>query len=126
LWKGTVTLTVGELKFRANNAWAINWGGGGFPSDTAVLNSPDNIAVPTAGDYLVSFNTNTLIYTFLAIGNYTSVGIIGDATPGGWDNDTDMTQDPDDRSIWKIRIILTDGLVKFRADNDWGCQLGRP
>ncbi|HRD82619.1 MAG TPA: SusF/SusE family outer membrane protein, partial [Saprospiraceae bacterium] len=63
LWKGTVTLTEGELKFRANNAWAINWGGGEFPSDTATVNG-DNIAVPTAGDYLVSFNTRTLIYTF--------------------------------------------------------------
>lgn len=123
LWKGTVTLTVGELKFRANNAWAINWGGGEFPSDTATVNG-DNIAVPTAGDYLVSFNTRTLIYTFLLIGNYTSVGIIGDATPGGWDNDTDMTQDPDDRSIWKLRIILTAGEAKFRADNDWAVNWG--
>lgn len=123
LWKGTVTLTEGELKFRANNAWAINWGGGEFPSDTATVNG-DNIAVPTAGDYLVSFNTRTLIYTFLLIGNYTSVGIIGDATPGGWDTDTDMTQDPDDRSIWKLRIILTAGEAKFRADNDWAVNWG--
>lgn len=127
LWKGTVTLTEGAFKFRANNAWTINWGGGEFPTDTATVNGSDIIVPSTAaGDYLVSFNTRTLIYTFLAIGNYTSVGIIGDATPGGWENDTDMTQDPDDRSIWKIRIILTNGLVKFRADNSWTVNWGGP
>ena len=27
LWKGTFNLKPGEFKFRANNAWVINWGG---------------------------------------------------------------------------------------------------
>jgi len=123
LWKGTVTLTEGELKFRANNAWAINWGGTAFPTGTAVPNG-DNIAVPTAGDYIVSFNTRTLAYNFLLIGNYTTVGIIGDATPGGWDNDTPMAQDANDRSIWTLRVVLFNGEAKFRADNDWAVNWG--
>lgn len=122
LWQATLTLTDGVAKFRANDAWAINWGGSDFPNGTGVLNGPD---IPvTAGEYLISFNTNTLEYKFLLIGNYTSVGIIGDATPGGWDNDTDMEQDPNDKSLWKLRIILTEGEAKFRADNDWAVNWG--
>ena len=123
LWRGNVALTEGELKFRANDAWAINWGGSSFPEGTAVLNG-DNIAVNAAGNYLVSFNTSTLEYRFLLIGNYNSVGIIGDATPGGWDNDTDMTQDPNDESVWKLRVTLTNGEAKFRADDDWTVNWG--
>ena len=125
LWKGTVTLSEGELKFRANNAWAISWGGDEFPSDTASLTG-GNIAIlaDEAGDYLVSFNTKSLIYTFLKIGNYETVGIIGDATPGGWDNETKMTQDADDKSIWRLRVDLVDGEAKFRANNDWAVNWG--
>ena len=123
LWRGTVALTEGELKFRANNAWSINWGGSSFPEGTAVLNG-DNIAVNAAGNYLVSFNTSTLEYRFLPIGNYNTVGIIGDATPGGWDNDTDMIQDPNDQSVWKLRVTLNNGEAKFRADNDWTVNWG--
>lgn len=123
LWKGTVTLSEGEVKFRANDSWSINWGGTDFPTGTGVPNGP-NIAVPAAGDYIISFNTSTLAYNFLLIGNYTTVGIIGDATPGGWDNDTPMTQDANDRSIWKLRVVLTNGEAKFRADNDWAVNWG--
>lgn len=122
LWKGTFDLLDGEAKFRANDAWAINWGDSIFPISIATLNGP-NIPV-TAGRYLVSFDVKTAEYKFLLIGNYTSIGIIGNATPGGWDNDTDMTQDPNNESIWKARLLLTDGEAKFRADNDWAVNWG--
>lgn len=125
-WKGVVTLVEGELKFRANNAWTINWGGTDFPIGVGVLNSSNNIPVSAdqAGDYQVSFNTKTLEYRFLLIGNYQSIGIIGDATPGGWDNETKMIQDPNDKSIWKLRVDLVAGEAKFRADNDWAVNWG--
>ena len=122
-WRGTVTLMEGELKFRANNDWAVNWGGNDFPNGTAELGG-DNIPVDVAGDYLVSFNTRTLEYTFLIIGDYETIGIIGDATPGGWDADTAMEQDPNDKSIWRLRVELVEGEAKFRADNDWTVNWG--
>lgn len=120
--KNGVQLINGEAKFRANDAWSLNWGGTGFPTDTAELNGP-NIPVDS-GEYLVTFNTQTLVYDFLPIVTYNTVGIIGSATPGGWDNDTDMVQDPNDKSLWSLRIILTDGECKFRADNDWAVNWG--
>lgn len=120
VWKGTVNIKEGEFKFRADSAWTIAWGGGMFPSDTASLTG-GNIAVTAdqAGDYLVTFNTKSLIYNFLKIEDFESIGIIGDATPGGWDNETKMIQDANDKSIWRLRVDLVAGEAKFRANNDW-------
>lgn len=61
-------------------------------------------------------------------GNFCSVGIIGSATPGGWDTDTDMRLlDPTgvDRSTWTVTIYLTGGgAVKFRAMDSWDTNWG--
>jgi len=122
LWKGNVSLTDGTLKFRANDAWTLNWGGTDFPMGVAVPGG-DNIPVDS-GDYQVTFNTATLEYNFLPIIPFTTIGIIGDATPGGWDADTDMEQDPTNPAIWRKRLILTDGEAKFRAENDWTFNWG--
>lgn len=86
---------------------------------------------PFSGDpgiYKVTFNDETLEYTmeFLGTGggggDYESIGIIGDATPGGWDADTDMTDNGD--GTYSILVGLLDGFVKFRADNDWTVNWG--
>ncbi len=122
LWRGVVVLIDGEVKFRANNSWDVNWGGSEFPSGTGVPGG-DNIAA-TAGEYIVTFNTATLAYTFLEVVDYGTVGLIGSATPGGWDTDTPMNKDAADKTIWKIRVKMVDGEAKFRADNDWAVNWG--
>ena len=48
-WEATVTLTAGEIKFVANKAWDINWGG----ALSVLTENGDNIAVE-AGTYKVS------------------------------------------------------------------------
>jgi hypothetical protein len=108
-----ITLTDGEAKFRANDDWAVNWGGSDWPSGVATQDGP-NIPV-TAGTYRVTFNPGTGEYSFEP--GIESMGIIGDATPGGWDTDTDMRDMGDGN--YQIVIGLSDGLVKFRANNDW-------
>ena len=123
LWKANVTLTDGEFKFRANHDWATAWGGTDFPIGIGATDVADNIPA-TAGDYQVTFNTATGAYEFLIIEAYTTIGIIGDATPGGWDSDTDMIQNAVDSAVWEVRLILTDGEAKFRADNDWAANWG--
>ena len=60
----SVALTVGDAKFRVNNAWGVNWGEGTFPLGTAVQNSPGNIIVTTAGTYNVTFDRTTGAYNF--------------------------------------------------------------
>jgi hypothetical protein len=60
-----IVLNNGELKFRANQAWALNWGGTTFPAGTAAPNSVDETPVQVvAGTYNISFNRLTLAYNF--------------------------------------------------------------
>lgn len=121
-WSLTLSLTDGEVKFRAEDDWAVSWGSTDFPTGTAVLGG-DNIPV-TAGDYLVNFNSETGEYSFTAIVEYATVGIIGDATPGGWAADTDFEKDANDVHLWTSRLELLDGEAKFRADDDWAVNWG--
>ena len=122
VWEGSFSLIDGGAKFRANDEWVIEWGGDDFPSGIGT-GGAGNIPV-VAGDYKVSLNTETGAYNFLEIVEYATIGIIGDATPGGWDDDTDMEKSVDDGAMWELRAILTDGELKFRADNDWAVNWG--
>lgn len=122
IWTITLTLLEGEVKFRAEDAWDVNWGGTDFPTGVATMGG-DNIPV-TAGDYFITFNSETGDYDFKPIVEYATVGIIGDATPGGWDADTDMEKDAEDVHLWTTRIILLDGEAKFRAEDDWAVNWG--
>jgi hypothetical protein len=125
LWTGTVTLTDGEAKFRAENAWTNNWGGSTSRSGVAV---PDGANIPvTAGTYAVRFNDATGEYSFNATGSsaaYPKLGIIGSATEGGWDADTDLIRNPSNPFLWSAMVELVDGEAKFRADDAWTSNWG--
>ena len=55
----------------------------------------------------------------------TSFGIIGDATPGGWDAETPMTMVAGSNgSQWECDVTLGAGEFKFRANNGWDVNLG--
>ncbi len=54
IWKATLNLTAGELKFRANDAWDLNFGRG-TGNNTLSLGGP-NIPVGAAGRYDVILN----------------------------------------------------------------------
>ncbi|WP_299777862.1 SusE domain-containing protein [uncultured Formosa sp.] len=120
-WRAVVTLTSGEMKFRKNNDWSFNYGDTG--ADGSLDDGGDNIAV-TAGNYLVTLNLNDLTYSLESIGNLW--GLVGDATPNGWDGpDTVMNMDYTTDGVWYLNnVTLTDGEMKFRANNDWGINYG--
>jgi hypothetical protein len=125
VWTGTFTFTDGEAKFRANDAWNNNWGGTGYPSGTGVQDGP-NIPV-VAGTYFVRLNDATGEYMIIATNRsqpYAQLGVIGSATPGGWDNDTDMTQNPANPFLWSKIMTLTQAEAKFRADDAWTVNWG--
>ena len=60
-----VTYEETTLKFAADNDWAVNWGGSGFPHGQGVQDGPD-IAVP-AGTYHVYFNDILGTYYFVPV-----------------------------------------------------------
>ncbi len=128
----TIDLTNNKVKFRLNDMWNVqdsagneistNWGGEMFPMDTATLNGPD-IGIPKAGTYFVTFDTSSLIYNFKEIIAFDSVMIIGDATAGGWEMGTLMTQDASNPDIWKLSTSLIEGGAQFTANGGsliWG------
>ena len=61
IWEATLALTAGEMKFRANDAWDINYGGSG---GNAVAGG-DNIQISAAGIYNVTLDTNNMKYTLV-------------------------------------------------------------
>ncbi|WP_432708600.1 SusE domain-containing protein [Pedobacter sp.] len=62
-WTITTPLNAGELKFRKNGAWDVNYGGSGGNADLGGA----NIKVPAAGTYTITLNTKTLKYTLVKI-----------------------------------------------------------
>lgn len=120
VWMLNASFTEGDASFVGNGT--IMWADALWPSGVATENGP---VIPVeAGDYQVTFNTETGEYSFLEIVEYSTVGIIGDATPGGWADDTDMEKDPNNGALWTLRVILGDGEAKFRAEDDWAVNWG--
>ena len=88
LWHLTIDLIDGEAKFRANGNWDVNWGATDFPTGIGTQGGP-NIPV-FAGTYDITFNSETGEYNFMV---QSVIGLIGDATPNGWDSDINMFED---------------------------------
>lgn len=92
-------------------------------------NEPDVITVATAGYYTFTVNLSDNSFSLVPFEGPTNVtfetvGIIGDATPNGWDNSTAMTGFAFDPHIWRISATLTQGEMKFRANNSWDVNWG--
>ncbi len=133
VYTGTVNLTVGSIKFRHTGDWGINWGGSG--GNDAPVNFPSswgkgdggNIKINTAGSYFVWINIATGEYAFGPANRgtpYADIGVIGDSTPNGWGNDTDLIKNPANPFKWSKKLTLVAGQAKFRANNDWGVNWG--
>ncbi|MCV6630943.1 MAG: SusF/SusE family outer membrane protein [Flavobacteriaceae bacterium] len=118
-WRSLVVLADGEIKFRKNNDWGVNFGDTG--ADGTLEAGGDNIAV-AAGRYLVTLNLNQNTYTIESTEFW---GLVGSATPNGWDGpDLPMQPDYANPGQWIVTATLVDGEMKFRANNDWGINFG--
>lgn len=112
--------------------WQPQWGddGGALASSTDLGGDPAALTVTGDGYYTVDIDIAARSYSITpydASGatTYTTIGIIGDATPGSWDSDTEMTQSAFDSHIWYLNNVnLQNGFLKFRADNAWDINWG--
>ena len=62
MWKATLDLVVGEIKFRANDDWALNYGDDG--ADGILEEGAANIAITDAGTYEISLKLGSPDYTY--------------------------------------------------------------
>jgi starch-binding outer membrane protein SusE/F len=108
----------GNAYFRQDDNGTLVWGSTTFPSGTAVSNGP-SLFIP-GGEWSVTFNRSTGAYSFM----HPSIGILGSALPNGFSGpDTDLATT--DGFIYTIsNLTMTDGLVKFRKDDNWNVNWG--
>ena len=108
----------GSFKFRGTSDWGINYGS---TAKNATLDKDgSNIPVDLESDYAITLNlSHPNAYTYSA----NRWGVIGDATPGGWDTDTNMTWDATN-NVFKVTLDLTAKSFKFRANDDWPVNMG--
>ena len=116
-WIGGVSFVDGEFKFRAGD-WAYNYGSSA--GDNTLNHDGANIPVAQANDYAITLDLSVPNeYTYSA----NRWGLIGDATPGGWSDDTDMAWDAVN-NVFKVTVDLTANSFKFRANDGWAVNLG--
>lgn len=119
IWKGIVHLgATGDFKFRANDNWTTKdyagntekliAGGANFPSPGVESDYAITLDLSTPNNYTCSFDR---------------WGIIGTATPGGWDNDTDLMYNSE-TGLLEATLDLEVGDFKFRANDAWSIDLG--
>ena len=120
-WRAVVTLGEGEVKFRFNNDWGLNYGDDG--ADGSMEANGANISV-SSGHYLVSMNLNTQSYTMEEIDVW---GLVGSATANGWDGPNDKFM-PDfgimEGYYYLSGAELVDGEIKVRQNDAWGLNYG--
>lgn len=114
----------GDFKFTI----ARDWNTGEYNSSNftnyseGLSDAGGNINMATPGFYYIVADvmTGTLTATLTS-----SWGVIGNATPGGWDAESPLTYNAE-KGCWSATIALTAGELKFRANNSWdsGIDLG--
>jgi hypothetical protein len=115
----SLALTTGAFKFRLDNSWTTNYGDDG--NNLSLEAGGANISITTAGNYTIVLDIVAHTYTITPIVN--AWGVIGDATPTGWGNDTLMDFNPVTNK-YSIIMKMTVGSFKFRLNHDWGTNYG--
>jgi len=82
---------------------------------TLVVEDEDNITVDEDGLYYLQVDTAAGTYSTTLM----SLGLIGDATPGGWGSDTDFVYDATNNVLTLDINLINGNKYKVRADDEW-------
>ena len=110
------------------------WGNNEFSVPAGETQAPEAAELPLVaggGDNISAYTTHRYYSLTLDKGtpkvtknfSFNSLGVIGDATPTGWDADTDMQFNADKQRFY-VDLTLIDGTIKFRADDAWDVNWG--
>jgi hypothetical protein len=98
----------------------INYGDSGTPGTLTTDGLAPSLGLSSAGVYKFNVNVGSLTYTAVLIN---TMGMIGTATPGGWDSSSPLTYSQA-TDKWTATINLVPGALKFRANNEWTINYG--
>ncbi|MBG6236861.1 hypothetical protein IWX76_003463 [Pedobacter sp. CAN_A7] len=97
----------------------INYGDAG-EGKISVAGDAAGLLAAESGYIQVAVNLNSNTWSATKI----TWSILGDATSGGWDSDTQLTYDPA-AQVWTVTAdMLATGSFKFRANNAWIIDFG--
>lgn len=113
-----IDMIVGEWKIRRDSDWAVNYGSDN--NDGTLQPDGKNIPVDEAGSYKITFDEENLTYT---IEKY-SWGLVGSATPGGWDGPDVPLMYDSCSDTWRAVVKLNEGLWKIRQNGEWNVNYG--
>lgn len=118
-YEGYVYMANGAnmFKFTDGPNWDLNWGDDG--ADGTLEQNGADISADDPGYYKMNVDLNAMTYSILN----THWGLIGSATPNGWDSDQDLTFD-EATHTWSITLDLVAGDIKFRANDAWDLDYG--
>lgn len=109
-----------EFKFTSTPSW--NPPDYGVSEGEGVLSEGGgNLKIDEAGYYRLNVDLSGSPFTYSI--QKTEWGLIGDATPGGWDASTPMELDPE-TGVWSVIAELDAKAFKFRANDGWDINVG--
>ncbi len=119
---GYANLDPGGFKFTTAADWDhVNFGNSGVEGVLSTDPGAGNLTCPEAGLYHCTVDVSLLTYSLYQV---TTIGVIGDATPGGWDKSTALTPS-DDFLVWEGDIKFSaGGEWKLRCNDAWDVNLG--
>ncbi|QDH79995.1 SusF/SusE family outer membrane protein [Echinicola soli] len=120
VYEGFIHVLGGSGEFKVNEGpnWDVNYGDDG--GDGTLEENGENIIADGVGTFKLTVDLAAKTYT---LGAPLYWGIIGDATPGGWDASTPMEFDADE-NILTVTVDLGTGVMKFRANDAWDYNYG--
>ena len=110
-----------NFKFTSALTWdGVNYG---FAGDGKLSNDggAGNLVAPAEGLCFLQANIASLTYSISA--PVTTYGLIGAATPNGWDASTALTPSANEM-VWEGDVAMKGGEYKFRANDAWDINLG--
>ena len=122
VYKGFIYITSSsnpddyQFKFTIKQDWANDKGDDNTFTGKLLQDGEVNCKVTTGGAYYVKVDWAANTYST----NLANFGMIGDATPTGWNSDTDFVYDPTTKTYVINSIALSNsGVFKFRANDAW-------
>lgn len=116
IYKGFVKLSVANPFTLTDPDSGTEYGGAGG----ALVVSGPGIIPSGDGWHILSANINDLSYSADAY----MIGLVGSATPNGWDAPDQKMDYNAATGIWSITLDLVAGEIKFRKNDGWAWNLG--